>query len=76
MIEGQQPTEREIRIAGVLRSLGTGPMTREQARRAAAGRPLVHTVYKLRRRFLQHPVASAVAPQTRGPRPEEQQQTD
>lgn len=53
MIEGLQPTEREIRIADVLRPLGTGPMTREQARRA--GQLLVihwSTVYKLRRRFL------------------------
>jgi putative transposase len=69
MIEPKQPTEREIRIAGVLRLLGTGPMTREQARRV--GQLLgIHwsTVYKLRRRFLQHPVASAVAPRPRGPK--------
>jgi putative transposase len=44
-------------------------MTRERAHRV---RHLlgIHwsTVYKLRRRFLQHPVASAVAPRTRGPK--------
>lgn len=69
MSETQHISEREIRIAGVLRPLGTAPMTRQQAERV--GQLLgLHwsTVYKLRRRFLQHPVTSAVAPRRRGPK--------
>lgn len=69
MSETQCLSERDIRIARVLRSLGTAPMTRQQAERA--GRLLgLHssTVYKLRRRFLRHPVTSAVAPMSRGPK--------
>jgi hypothetical protein len=57
MSETQCLSERDIRIARVLRSLGTAPMTRQQAERA--GRLLgLHssTVYKLHRRFLRHPV--------------------
>jgi putative transposase len=69
MSETQCLSAREIRIAYVLRSLGTAPMTRQQVERV--GRLLgLHwsTVYKLRRRFLQHPVTSAVAPRSRVPK--------
>lgn len=65
-----RPTEREIRIARVLRPLGTKPMTRTQA--VMAGKLLgMHwtSVYRLRRRFLGDPVATSVAPMLRGPKP-------
>lgn len=64
------PTARDIAIARVLRPLGTKPMTKAQAVRA--GQLLgVHwsTVYRLRRRFLTDPVATAVAPLPPGPDP-------
>src|SRR5438477_11009354 len=63
MANEDRPTEREIRIARVLRPLGTKPMTRSQA--VMAGKLLgLHwtSVYRLRRRFLGDPVASAMAP--------------
>jgi putative transposase len=59
---------RAAKVAAVLRPLGRGPLPRAQA--VVAGRLLgVHwtTVYRLRRRFLADPVASAVAPLPRGP---------
>lgn len=62
-------TERERRIARVLRPLGRGPMTQSQAERA--GQLLgVHwtTVYRLRARFLRDPVVSALAPSPLGRR--------
>lgn len=69
MSETQHLSEREIRIAGVLRPLGMAPMTRQQAERAGQLLGLhPSTVCKLRRRFLQHPVTSAVAQQSRGPK--------
>ena len=64
------PSEREIKIAEVLRPLGEGPLSRAMAERA--GKLLgVHwtSVYRLRKRFLAHPVASAVKPRARGPQP-------
>ena len=70
MANEDRPTEREIRIARVLRPLGTKPMTRSQA--VMAGKLLgLHwtSVYRLRRRFLGEPVASSVAPKLRGPKP-------
>ena len=63
-------TERETKIASLLRPLGMGPMTRKQA--ALAGELLgVHwtNVYRLRRRFLANPVASSVAHRSHGPKP-------
>ncbi|MFV8598599.1 Mu transposase C-terminal domain-containing protein [Ralstonia pseudosolanacearum] len=60
-------TEREIEIARVLHPLGTKPMTRSQA--AMAARLLgVHwtTIYRLRQRFLQNPVASSLVAGKRG----------
>ena len=62
-------TERELAIARVLRPLGAAAMSRDQAK--LAGELLgLHwaTVYRLRRRFLADPVASAVAPKVRGPK--------
>lgn len=70
MTSEDRPTEREVRIARVLRTLGTKPMTRSQA--VMAGKLLgLHwtSVYRLRRRFLADPVASSVAPKLRGPKP-------
>ena len=63
-------TEREIKIASVLRPLGTKPLTREQA--LAASKLLnVHwtNVYRLRRRFLASPVVSSVVPAKKGRKP-------
>lgn len=60
-------TERESRIARVLRPLGTAPMTRQQAERAAQLLGLHWTtVYRLRRRFLQNPVTSSLKPRKPG----------
>lgn len=70
MAKDDRPSEREIRIARVLRPLGTKPMSRSQAK--VAGKLLgLHwaSVYRLRRRFLGDPVASSVAPKDRGPKP-------
>src|SRR6218665_336616 len=57
----QAITEREIKIASILLPLGSGPLTREQAVVASKllGIHWTH-VYRLRRRFLANPVASAV----------------
>ena len=60
-------TEREQRIAQVLRPLGTAPMTRAQA--VLAGRLLgIHwtSVYRLRKRFLADPVLSSLRPKRPG----------
>lgn len=67
MTEASSITARETQIARVLRPLGTAPMSRAQA--ATAGRLLgIHwtSVYRLRRRFLQDPVASALLPRKDG----------
>ncbi|MCW5232329.1 Mu transposase C-terminal domain-containing protein [Verminephrobacter eiseniae] len=67
MSEAEGITEREERIARVLRPLGRAPMTQAQAERA--GQLLgMHwtTVYRLRERFLRDPVTSSLAPSPRG----------
>ncbi|MGJ7524013.1 Mu transposase C-terminal domain-containing protein [Variovorax sp. LT1P1] len=63
-------TEREIKIASVLRPLGSMPLTREQALVASKllGVHWTH-VYRLRRRFLASPVASSVLPAKKGRKP-------
>ena len=60
-------TEREIKIASVLRPLGSDPLAREQAHVAAhlLGVHWTH-VYRLRRRFLASPVTSSVTPRKTG----------
>jgi putative transposase len=70
MAETPQFTEREVRIARVLRSLGKEPLTRQQAETAAKLLG-VHrsTVYRLRKRFLQRSLTSAVAPKPPGQNP-------
>lgn len=62
-------TERERAMVRVLRKLGTGPLSRKQAEMAGALLG-IHwsTVYRLRRRFLANPVASALIPHDRGPK--------
>lgn len=64
----EETGKRAAKIADVLRPLGRGLLPKKQAV-LAAGLLCVHwtTVYLLRRRFLANPVASAVAPQRRGP---------
>src|SRR6218665_4130592 len=59
----QAITEREIKIASILLPQGAGRLTREQAVVASKllGIHWTH-VYRLRRRFLANPVASAVLP--------------
>lgn len=53
---------RELKIAEILRPLGTGPLSRQMAMRAAQLLNVHWTsVYRLRRRFLAHPVASLFA---------------
>jgi putative transposase len=56
-------TEREIKIARILRPLGRGPLVREQAARAAQLLD-VHpsTVYRLRARYLRDPIAESLLP--------------
>lgn len=63
-------TERDIRIASVLRPLGTAPLARTQAL-VAAGLLKVHWthVYRLRRRFLASPATSSVASRKAGRQP-------
>jgi putative transposase len=68
MADANERGSRVEKVASVLRPLGRGPLSREQA--VLAGQLLgVHwtTVYRLRRRFLADPVASSVAPYRRGP---------
>jgi len=62
-------TERAIKVAQVLRPLGTKPLSMQQAR-VASKLLNVHwtSVYRLRRRFIANPVASSVAPNARGPK--------
>lgn len=62
-------TERDIKIAKVLRPLGTKPLTMQQARVAFELLDVHWTsVYRLRRRLLGNPVASSVAPNARSPK--------
>ena len=63
-------SEREQRIARVLRPLGNAPLSREQAWRAGQLLGMHWTsVYRLRARFLRDPVASSLAPRLSGPAP-------
>ncbi len=62
-------TEREIKIARVLRPLGDGPMRREQAERAAQLLGLHWTtIYRLRMRFLRDSLTASLAPSRGGRR--------
>jgi putative transposase len=69
MVKANDSEDREIKVARVLRPLGSGPLSKTQALKAAQLLD-VHwtTVYRLRRRFLANPVASAVKPRERGPK--------
>ena len=60
-------TEREIKIARILRPLGKGRLGRDQAARAAQLLG-VHpsTVYRLRARYLRDPVATSLLPSDSG----------
>ena len=70
MANSDRFTEREIRIARVLRPLGTKPMSRQQAEMAGKLLGLHWTsVYRLRQRFLADPVASSIVQRARGPKP-------
>lgn len=67
--DGRGATERDLAVARLLKPLGNAPLTRQQA--IVAGKLLkVHwaTVYRLRRRFLNDPVATALSPSRRGPK--------
>lgn len=69
MLEFSSASDRDTQIARVLRPLGTLPLTRDQASRAAQLLG-VHwtTVYRLRARFLNNPVTSSLSPRPPGPR--------
>ena len=63
-----EPSDRAARIARVLRPLGRKAMSMAQAE--SAGKLLdLHwtTVYRLRKRFIEDPVATSVAPRAPGP---------
>ncbi len=64
----EQAERRASKIAEILRPLGRGPLSKKHAV-VAANLLGVHwtTVYRLRRKFLANPVASAVASRRRGP---------
>jgi putative transposase len=63
-------SDRDQRIARVLRPLGTAPMSREQAKRAGQLLGLHWTsVYRLRSRYLQDPVMSSLSARASGPEP-------
>lgn len=64
----EQADRRASKIADVLCPLGRGLLSKKHAV-IAANQLGVHwtTVYRLRRKFLANPVASAVAPRRRGP---------
>lgn len=68
MTVSEETDIRAAKVADVLRPLGRGPLSKKLAV-LAANLLGVHwtTVYRLRRKFLQNPVASAVAPKRRGP---------
>ncbi|MGF6995472.1 hypothetical protein P3T25_003840 [Paraburkholderia sp. GAS32] len=63
MASSEEIEARAAKIASVLRPLGNGVLSREQAKRAAQLLN-VHwaTVYRLRRRFLANPVTSTLQP--------------
>lgn len=61
-------TEREFQMAKMFRALGTGPLSLKQAKAAAKLLGISwSSVYRLRKRYLAHPVASSVRPQAPGP---------
>lgn len=64
----KETDSRAAKVADILRPLGRGPLSKKLAV-VAANLLGVHwtTVYRLRRKFLANPVASAVAPKRRGP---------
>ncbi|MFM0116853.1 Mu transposase C-terminal domain-containing protein [Paraburkholderia nemoris] len=68
MTVSEETDIRAAKVADVLRPLGRRPLSKKLAV-LAANLLGVHwtTVYRLRRKFLQNPVASAVAPKRRGP---------
>ncbi len=70
MASSDEIESRAAKIASVLRPLGNGELSREQAKRAAQLLN-VHwtTVYRLRRRFLANPVASTLQPSRCGRMP-------
>ena len=60
-------TEREAKIAELFRPFGAGPLSRKMAKRASQLLGVHWTsVYRLRRRFLAHPVASSLTPRNPG----------
>ena len=68
MTNDARPSDRAARIARVLRPLGSKAMSMAQAQ--VAGKLLgLHwtTVYRLRKRFIEDPVATSVAPRAPGP---------
>lgn len=68
MAKTDEPRERDYQIAKVLRTLDKGSLSRPAAE-AAAKLLGVHwtSIYRLRRRFLEDPVAAAVQPRPPGP---------
>ena len=68
MTVSEEAVSRAEKVADVLRPLGRGPLSKKRAV-LAANLLGVHwtTVYRLRRKFLANPVASAVIPRRRGP---------
>jgi putative transposase len=68
MTVSEETDIRAAKVADVLRPLGRGPLSKKLAV-LAANLLGVHrtTVYRLRRKFLANPVASAVIPNRRGP---------
>ncbi|WP_420482628.1 Mu transposase C-terminal domain-containing protein [Burkholderia cepacia] len=68
MTVSEEAVSRAEKVADVLRPLGRGPLSKKRAV-LAANLLGVHwtTVYRLRRKFLANPVASAVIPKRRGP---------
>ncbi|PRF53190.1 transposase, partial [Burkholderia multivorans] len=68
MTVSEEAVSRAEKVADVLRPLGRGPLSKKRAV-SAANLLGVHwtTVYRLRRKFLANPVASAVIPKRRGP---------
>lgn len=61
--------DREAKAARLFATLGSGPLTRAQAERVGQLLDMHWTsVYRLRRRFVEDPVASSVAPRGRGPK--------
>lgn len=68
MTNDSEPSGRAAQIARVLRPLGRKAMSMDQAQ--GAGKLLgLHwtTVYRLRKRFLEDPVATSVSPKAPGP---------